>query len=217
MTTTIAPATTGVTTSRRLTVALLLAVGPLSVAALRTILPYSTTDTSADLFAKVAAHPGAESAVLWLALIATFTLVPATIAVGLRAVRGSRVLGTAGLILAVAGFSGLPAVAVSDQVASAAVAAGIPAGTAAGLLDQLAADPTSAVATGIFVAGHILGVVLLGIALWRGGVLPGWAALILALSQPLHLVFAAIVPNPLLDGCAWLLTAIGFALVGYRR
>ncbi len=64
----------------------------------------------------------------------------------------------------------------------------------------------------IFVIGHIVGVVLLGIALWRGGILPGWARFILAISQPLHLVFAVIAPNQLLDGCAWLLTAIGFAL-----
>jgi uncharacterized membrane protein YdfJ with MMPL/SSD domain len=69
----------------------------------------------------------------------------------------------------------------------------------------------------VWVIGHILGTVLLGVALWR--TIPVWAALALIVSQPLHLVAAVIVPNHLLDGLAWLLTAVGFAVtaaVGVR-
>jgi hypothetical protein len=70
--------------------------------------------------------------------------------------------------------------------------------------------PAVAVATVVFVAGHIMGTVLLGAALWR--VVPRWAAVALAVSQPLHLVFAVIVPNHLLDAAAWTLTAVGFGV-----
>lgn len=65
---------------------------------------------------------------------------------------------------------------------------------------------------GTFVLGHIISLVLLGIALWRGRVVPAWAALLLAVSQILHFVFAVIVPVQALDGCAWGLTAVAFAV-----
>ena len=54
--------------------------------------------------------------------------------------------------------------------------------------------------------------VSIGIALWRGRVLPAWAALMIAISQLLHVVFAIIVPVHALDGLAWGLTAVGFAV-----
>jgi hypothetical protein len=56
-------------------------------------------------------------------------------------------------------------------------------------------------------------VVLLGVALLRGRAIPGWAAWTLIVSQPLHLVFAVIIPSNPLDAAAWTLTTIGFAAV----
>jgi hypothetical protein len=54
--------------------------------------------------------------------------------------------------------------------------------------------------------------VLLGIALWRGRAVPAWAALMIAVSQILHFIFVVIVPIQALDGLAWGLTALGFAV-----
>ena len=53
---------------------------------------------------------------------------------------------------------------------------------------------------------------LLAVALWRGRAIPAWAALALGLSQILHFAFAVIRPDHLLDGCAWGLTAVAFAV-----
>lgn len=60
---------------------------------------------------------------------------------------------------------------------------------------------------------------LLGVVLWRSGLIPAWAGLLLAISQPLHAIFAVAVPNHVLDGCAWGLTALGFAVaaISWRR
>ena len=69
------------------------------------------------------------------------------------------------------------------------------------------------VAAIVFVAGHILGGILLGIALWRA--IPRWAALALVVSQPLHLFFAVVVPNHWADAAAWSLTGIGFAAAAF--
>jgi hypothetical protein len=105
-------------------------------------------------------------------------------------------------------FAGDPTIRV---LASGAV----PADTAAVLLDDLNALPAVGVAAVIFVAGHILGTILLGAALWRARAVPAWAATAIIVSQPLHLV-AVIVGNQPLDGCAWALTALGFAVTAAR-
>ena len=213
MTVTTRPTGTAGSISRvRIALAVLIPIGPLAVAVLRLILPYYTVDPTATMLTKVAGHPGAEGAVVWLSLVAMCTLVPATIAVGLLAVRHRPWLGGIALVVSLAGFGALPMVGVTDDVALSGVRSGLPSAEIVRLLDEVQRQPAIAVAGLMFVIGHILGVVLLGIALWRAGVLPGWAGLLLSISQPLHAFWTLVVPNHLLDGCAWGLTAVGFAL-----
>jgi hypothetical protein len=197
----------------RTALAILMPIGPLAIAIVRGILPYFTTDSNTVMAAKVAAHQGAETAVIWLTFVAMLTMVPGVIALGMLARRGSPRLGTAGLVVATAAFLSLfwSTVAGSDNVALAAARIGIRPGTTGALLDSMGRIFPIGLGTNIFVAGHIIGLVLLGIALWRGRVLPAWAALLIAISQVLHFVFAVIVPNHVLDGCAWGLTTVGFA------
>jgi hypothetical protein len=61
----------------------------------------------------------------------------------------------------------------------------------------------------LFVLGHIVGMVLLGSALW--GLIPRWAAVAIMVSQPLHFVAFVILGSQPLDALAWGLTAVGFA------
>lgn len=68
----------------------------------------------------------------------------------------------------------------------------------------------SAVAGGVFGAGHLRGLVLLGVAPRRGGAVRAWAGLLLAVSQVLHLLFAIVVPVHALDAARGL-TIIGCA------
>jgi hypothetical protein len=202
-------------TFRRTGLVATIVLGPLSIAILRGILPYGGSDAAATITAKVAAHQTAETAVLWLTLVAMLTLVPGVIAVGLLAARHARRLGVAAMVLAVVGFSSLWAVAAIDFTAVAATQAGIDHGTTAKLLDQLNANPVLVVGTIGFVLGHVVGMILLGVALLRGRTVPAWAAWALIVSQPLHVVFAVIVPSPALDAAGWGLTTVGFAAAAY--
>ena len=60
-----------------------------------------------------------------------------------------------------------------------------------------------------WVVVHILGMVVAAIALFRARMLPLWAAILLALSQPVHLVAAIIVPSRWLDVFAgWGMTTL---------
>ncbi|MDI2126503.1 hypothetical protein [Yinghuangia seranimata] len=195
--------------------ALLIPVGPLAVGILRGILPYSSTDDSAEVGAKVAAHQGTQTAVLWLLLLAVLTLVPGTVAIGLAAIRRSPRLGTWALTLSVVGFSSVFLAGIGDYLALSAARVDLPAADTGRLLDD--ADKLAPVDAGVllFVLGHIVGMVLLGIALWRTHLVPIWAAAALIVSQPLHALFAVVLPNPPLDALAWTLTALAFATAAY--
>jgi hypothetical protein len=208
-------ASAGLGATRRSGLAAVIVLGPLSIAVLRALLPYNTTDNAATVTAKVAAHQSAQSATLWLTLIAMITLVPGVIAVGLLATRHSRILGTWGMAVAVASFSLLWATTSIDFAALAGAQAGVGANTTAAVLDNLTASPQMTVATTAFIIGHILGTVLLGLALLRTRAIPAWAAWALIISQPLHFVFAVIAPVRALDAAAWGLTTIGFAAAAY--
>ncbi len=209
-------------TRRRLRLAVPAAVtlavtGPLAVAVLRVVLPYDTTDDESTVAAKVAAHPGNQGAVLALTYLALLVLPLGLVLVCAVAVRVRAMLGGIGATVTWLGFMSLFASVTYDSVALAGARAGIPVPTVAALGVALDGDPVASVASTVFVVGHILGVVLLAVALRN--VIPRWAAVALAVSQPLHLFFAVVVVNHPLDGLAWTLTAVGFgaaALAGAR-
>lgn len=189
--------------------ALLAPVGPLAVAVLRYVLPYETTDSASEIVREVYADPGAMSLVLWLTLVAALTIVPGAFAVGrLVQPNAPRLTGVA-LALTVPGYLMLPMLAGLDHPVWMAAEAGVGQTSAVAMLE--AAHPSYAVATGIFVVGHVLGTVLLGLAMLRSGLVPAWAAVATIVSQPLHFFAAVVMPNHTLDGFAWGLNALGFA------
>lgn len=197
----------------RTALAVVMPVGPLAIAVVRAILPYTTTDSNTAMAAKVAAHQGTQAIVIWLTFVALLTLIPGVIALGMLARRHAPRLGTVGLVLAYAAFACLfwSSVAGSDNVALGAARIGMHPGTTGALLTSIANIPPVELGTAIFVFGHIISLALLAVALWRGHAVPAWAAILLGLSQVLHFVFAVITPIHLLDGCAWGLTAVAFA------
>ncbi|MDQ3663291.1 MAG: hypothetical protein M3353_01335, partial [Actinomycetota bacterium] len=77
------------------------------------------------------------------------------------------------------------------------------------------AHPTIDIQIVIFVLGHVIGTVLLGLALLRSGRIPGWAAWVLVVSQPLHFVATVILGNPTVDLVAWSMTALAMGFAGY--
>lgn len=195
-----APASTDRIAGARSSAAVVIAaVGPLAIAVLRVILPYDTTDDTAATVEKVAAAPAVEGVVLWLTYLGLLTLPLGVLIAGRQAIRARPALGGVAAVVAWVGFTSLFAsVAISDYLAQAAPTTGIPISTTAALLDAINVLPATATASIVFVIGHILGGILLGVALWR--VVPAWAAVALAISQPLHLVFAVFIPNHVLDG-----------------
>ncbi|MEO7981038.1 MAG: hypothetical protein ABI807_09130 [Sporichthyaceae bacterium] len=188
-------------------VALLMPVGPAAVALLRYNLPYLTTSDSKEAVAAVYADQGAESLVLWLGLVAVLTLLPGVYAVIRLTHRRSPRLSAAAVLLLVPGYLALAYLLSADVLVWTAAKAGVPQAQAVAMYGT--AHPTSNIAAVVFVLGHVLGTVLLGIALWRTRQIPRPVAIALAVSQPLHFVAAVIVGSPTLDLFAWGLTTVG--------
>lgn len=190
--------------------AVLLPIGPAAVALLRYVLPYDTTDSAAAMVAKVAADPDAQRLVLWCGLVAAFTLVPGALAVLAMTYRRAPVLTGITAFLLVPGYLGMNILVAGDAVVLAGVESGIDQATLTRLIENLAAGPVMAIGVGVFVAGHLLGTVLLGVTLWRSQVVAWPWAVIVGVSQPIHL-FAAVTGNHPLDLIAWGMTAAGMA------
>ena len=191
---------------RRAATVAVAAIGPLAVAALRLVLPYYTASGNREAAADVAAHPGTESLVLWLGLIAGLTLVPGLYAIRDRMPAGR--LRTTGFTLATIGYLCLPGLLAVDLLLWVGTDRGLSSTTVAGLADGV--HPAALVAMGLFVPTHIVGIVLIGVLALRSAQLPRSVASLLIVSQPLHLA-SIILGLPALDLVAWSLTALGMA------
>lgn len=195
----------------RILAAIILPIGPAAVALLRFVLPYKTTDSSTEIVHRIAAHQDRGSLVIWLGLIATLTLVPAVIWVGrVTAGRAPR-LTAAALLLLIPAYLCLPFLVSSDAGALFGIERHLPTQVVADMYTST--HPVMIVAGVVFVLGHVVGTVLLGVALLRSGMIPAWAAWVTILAQPLHFVAAVVVGSHLLDLFAWGLNAVGFATV----
>jgi len=201
----------GLRSGQRWLVAALLPIGPAAVALLRFVLPYDTVDDAATIVRKVSADPGAQSLVLWLGLVAVLTLVPAVLAAGRLTRDGAPRLTAAALLLLVPGYLALGWITAGDALLWAGAHAGVDEPTLTLLYES--AHPTLAIAEILFVFGHVVGTVLLGVAMWRSAAVPRWAAVATAVSQPLHFVAAIVLVSHPLDLVAWGLNAAGFAAV----
>lgn len=216
MTATAVPARTApadLRTAQRWLAALVLPIGPAAIALLRYVLPYDTVDDPVTVAQRVAADPGAQSLVLWLGFVGALTLVPGVLAVARLTRRAAPRTTAAALLLIVPAYLLLAWLTAGDVLLLAGVDAGLDPAVVATVWSAM--HPTAGLSTVVFVVGHVLGTVVLGVALWRADVVPRWAAVATAISQPLHFVAAVVVVSHPLDLAAWGLNAVAFAVVAF--
>jgi hypothetical protein len=181
----------------RLFLAVLMPVGPACVAVLRLVL----------------AEGGPAEAVLWLGLPALFTLIPGAYAALSLARPYAPALTAWTAAFLIPGYLGMTTLVAGDAATVAAARIGLDAATTTRLTDEIMA--LTAVPVMVFVAGHIVGTVLLGVLAFRARLMPRWAAALMALSQPLHLV-AHTLSAGWLDLLAWGMTALGMGFLALR-
>lgn len=198
----------------RIALALTLPLGPLLITVFRGVMPYWTSDDPTTAVSKIAAAPELMNTLLMMSVALTPLMIVTVLTLGYVARRGAPVLATIGTALSFAAYTVGAATANPDYVTTVLSQSGYSVGQIVTLTNQLNATAVATI-TGLFwVAGHIIGAVILAIALGRARVLPLWGALLMALSQPMHLVAAVIVPSRLLDvTLGWGLTTFTCALV----
>lgn len=196
-------------TVERVVAAVLMPIGPAAVAILRfLILPEPVGES-------VAAQPDTQRAEVWLGMIALFTLLPGAFC-AIRLIR--RYTPTLSLCVGatlVPGYLGLTALFGLDIAVLSATQLGLNPVVVDDLSAQIQGQPTVIIMTTVFIVGHITGTVLLGIASYRARLMPRMFAVLLAVSQPIHLL-AVILVLPWLDLIGWGLTTVGMGFLGAR-
>jgi hypothetical protein len=194
---------------RRIAAAAVLPVPALCIALTRPLLPPGLFDGTPALLDGIAAQPSASTAAVWLGVAGMLTMVPAVLAAARLARRRRPLLAASAVAVNLLAYLGAGlGFAAFDAMLLVAAESGTDRSAVVPLLDAYAEGGVYSLSTGLFVLGHVVGMVLLGLAL-RGSI-PGWAAVAITVSQPLHVVCFVVLQNFWLDGAAWGLAAVGF-------
>lgn len=197
---------------RRIAAAVILPLPALAIAVGRPLIPpVSALDTTDSLLDAIADRPVASHVAIWLGVVVLLGMVPAILAAVRLARRTRPVLATWAAVINLLAYlgAGLAFMPFDGVLWTAATAPGIDREGVVPLIDAFQSTGVMGLSSGLFVIGHVVGMVLLGLALWP--VLPRWASVAITVSQPLHFVCFVILQNLWLDAAAWGLAVAGFA------
>src|SRR6202453_4261191 len=182
-----------------------LVIGPLGLVLSR-VLPGGRHPRSVSAsLAKIAAHPSGEHAVIICDLLVAF-MVPAVLyLMRLAGPRAPRLTLIGGTVAFAAWLAGLFSVGASDLLYDHAAQSPDRAG-AVSLVHAVTGDAVFTIPAFGFIVGHMLGLLLLGIALWRSRAVPRWAAALVGL--------ASLAQVPVHDSGAGSAVAYGLLLIG---
>ena len=198
----------------RICIAILLPLGPLGITIGRATMPYWTDQAPEAIVTGVLENPGSLTFGAWFGLLMFPSLLAGVLTLGYLARRAAPVLATIGTIVTFVAYANWGAVGNSDYLTVTLGAAGFDPATILRINEVMLADPLATVAGVCWIFGHIIGTILLAIAIGKARVVNRWVATGLAVSQPIHLVAAVIIPNRWLDvTLGWGLTTVCFALV----
>lgn len=195
-----------VRTLDRWVAAILMPIGPAAVAVIRFVIPGEPVGET------VAANPNAQRLVLGMGVIAVLTLLPGAFA-AVRLVRPYTPrlsVWIAGTLIT--GYLGMSALAATDYVAMAGTDLGMDPAQVTRLSATIFELPSFNILMSLFILGHIIGVLLLGIAAFKAALMPRTMAVLLAASQFIHFT-AVMTANPWLDLLGWGLTALGMGFL----
>jgi hypothetical protein len=194
---------------RRIVAAVILLV-PATTIAVGRLFATDDSDTRRALDL-IAADPARQLTFALLGFSAGLTIVPAFLAAARLAKRRRPVLTMIALGVNLVAYLGGWALAALDSmyIAGATLPVEQRDGAAA-LIDAMWSEGLAGISTLLMVIGHILGAILMGLAL-RGSIpTVGWVAMIL--SQPGHVFAFVVFPSPVMDALAWGLMALAFAI-----
>jgi hypothetical protein len=190
--------------SRRFGAAVLV-IGPLSLVVGSLFQVASDDDSVSASLAKIAAHPSGERAVIICDLLVTLILPAMLYLMRLAGPRAPRLALAGGALSFASWMAGLYSLGASDLLYDRA--AQLPdRASAVSLVHAVTSDAAFVIPEILFIVGHVLGLLLLGIALWRSRAVPRWAAALVGL--------ASLVQVPVHDSGVGSAAAYGLLLIG---
>lgn len=197
----------------RLLLAVLAPIAPLAAVFGAVIQPWKYSAEPGDLIASIAAHPGAERTAAWFNVLAGGLAVVSIIALGWATHRRAPLLTAIGGLLCALGMQVQAQLPSLDVLAVAGLGRGVDRAVLATLIAGVADHPIEVLGILGFL-GHVVGQILLGVAVWRSRIAPWWFSLALIVSGPLQMVGGATDSVPI-AGAGWLLNAVGFGAATY--
>jgi hypothetical protein len=171
----------------------------------------SDTRRTLDL---IAANPDRQFTFALLGFVGLLCVVPAFLAAARLSRRRRPVLTTVALAVNLVGYLGAFAMPAIDNLYL--IGGSLPPAerdVAAMVIDKMWSSGLPGVSTNLFVLGHILGAILMGLAL-RGSIpTVGWLAMLL--TTPVHVLAFVVLQTPALDMAAWLLMTVAFACCAF--
>jgi len=185
-----------------------LIIGPLGLV-LGSLFQVAGDDDSVSVsLAKIAAHPSGERAVIVCDLLAAFMLPAVLYLMRLAGPRAPRLTLAGGTVAFVAWLAGLISLGASDLLYDHAAQLSDRA-SAVAVVHAVTSDAAFVIPEVLFIVGHVLGLLLLGIALWRGRAVPRWAAGLVGLAPVVQ--FLVNDQGDAVNACAFGLFLIGMA------
>jgi hypothetical protein len=196
-----------VRTFQRYAAAVILPIPPTAVAIGRL---FQTDDTNTrQTLDLIALNPDRQFTFALLGFISLLLVIPAFLAAGRLSRRRRPVLTTVALLVNLVGFIGGFALFAIDNLLL--IGASLPAeqrDVGAIVIDEMWSAGIPGFGANLFVLGHFLGTILLGLAL-RGSIpTVGWLAMLL--TTPVHFLAFVFLQLPALDMAAWLLMTLAF-------
>jgi hypothetical protein len=194
---------------RQIVLAVAIAGGPLAFVVGGLLAPSIHDTGQASIAANAAANPTANALHLAAFVVASDLLPIGAIGLARLAYPRTPWLATVGGLLAVVGWLPFSALAALDDLTS--TMAQLPnASSFAHLLDRFSTDPVMGSYLLVYVIGHLVAYVLLGVALRKGRVIPGWAAWAMIASSPLTIAAFVLPASPRATGAV----ALGLLVLG---
>ncbi|WTX01017.1 hypothetical protein OG216_47205 (plasmid) [Streptomycetaceae bacterium NBC_01309] len=188
-------------------------IGPLAMAGWAFTIPYQTSDELAVWIPDAAAATGRLQIAMLMLLLCALTATVGTLVTGLMARRASRKLGTTGLVLTFLSFGGVTFGGAGYDAAAVATYNTVhDTATTERALDEYESFVAPMLATALFVPLLAVGVILMGIAFWRGRTIPRWAAGAMLGAFPV-IVLGGFVSTAVM-AIGWLLLAAAFGSAG---
>lgn len=172
------------------------------------LVPVDGDATYADTVAAFTTHQGLLGTLELLDVVFVVGLIPATLAVAWVARRGAPRLTTCGAVTALGGFfAGIALLGGVQTPALMTVQYRLDVNAMAAADQALHTDPLVGVAAVLFLIGIVVGLGLLGVALWRSRSAPAWMGIALMVGGATH----PFIPGHIAQGIGLLVAAAGYA------